>query len=1574
MRRKKNNKLVGIYLWKLILIIITIFVVFISIECFFLIEKTVRKFVSGFSEKYTTSASTDLNENIINNIDEKKEDADTTNDGSNLEKFESISSDGVEANDTATATNVEATVDVSNTLYCTEAHTHKNVCYVNIPHTDRMAIYNLINDINSLPLYSTVLNNLKSYTTNYDNYSSDNYYNYYKSYLDSNCPRIEATYNTMNSINSSYYDYIENREELTKLHRTLKFREIFNLLNAIPRRGEINNKMTELKNTQNSTEIINYLTVLSNTVISVYQSFVTNILPSIDSSWYEYIINYNNMLELKSMSDNLSKITICINAIKDLPKWEDVAKQIEINKTDKATYMSYLQNLSTTVNQVEATFTSQNLDSNSYTYVINYDNYKNLLNIPKIWNCAQIIDKLPAYEEVTQKINEYKHNNQVDECIAYLTEISSQVNDVYSKFIAEKLSSTYNTYVINYENLNKLYDMHFDEILNFTNQIKDLDLPQCEEITSKIINYKESNDVSGCITYLNKIISTNYEKIYSDLINSINLKQSHYTYIINYENIKKVYDLQLKRIINLINEIEELPPLSEINFSDSKMRSKVIAVSQRYKKFSIENQQLSEYIINYDKMRELQTQLNNLDKEINIKVQYYAYINIIDNITKPEGSISTINFIDTSGASMPINRGFAQTNKNQLNESPTNNPIKYAYVDNSTGDVIFEKQLREVYRTHEYNFNRYFEDFYVDNMLNFTTFYNLLTTNYELIEIWLLQDDKSSDSIDKNDFNCYTYTDDVYFTRNMNDLNPKAIRLTKDAVVRYVYNTKSIENGVNVPVTFYDYDITSGVIYNSESDARSKINQKNTSSQRLDMTAYALTAAEGINNDKNYTKPGARLGFGGINTGVTRNSDKWVHNRVENALSGPNRIGGYGTPSNSYQNCVFNIVQGIDEEKGILKYSEGISAPNLFNEGNAIGKKTYTDYSLKFNRTGDRYLLTQVNGTNTTDLDKLVNPNEKYPSIVTNNFWPMDDVESYGTDGHDLKFGMIAQKEMRRFVGQTNGAFPPSDNMDKDHNAYFGMRGEIEFDLSPEYVGPLEWHFYGDDDLWIFLDDQLIIDIGGVHTSVGEYANFWDYLTPGDSGHHKITFFFTERGASGSTCWMRFALPEIEAKESNPTKGNLRIEKSVVGLDTNENFDFVVNFKDKNSLELNEYFYYAKYNVNGTKLKEELFKSGGTISFNKDEYIIIENIPSGITYSIEETANPDFIVQSKDSNGNIVAGQTVTAKFVNTFGTKSVRAIKQWEDNNMIENRPEELYVKLVPKISDVATPESPSETETESIITDEVEETVEPDIGEEETEAEEDTSVEENTTDNITGEEYFNQYYPSIDLIVPLNETNNWSYEWEALPRYRPIYDETGENIIDKQEIEYSVEEIYTNELTEIYYPLPTYQNENGNFILTNVLYKKIEVIKKDADDGNIRLGGAEFKLQKLKEVDGELIADPNEKPIYGKTLFEQDNLGKVTFNKLKDGIYRLTEEKAPDGYNINKKVMEIEITPTTELVTSVEFKNKKGAVLPFTGGAGINLFITSGLAIVILTILRLRKINLANSKPKRRRRKPIK
>lgn len=62
------------------------------------------------------------------------------------------------------------------------------------------------------------------------------------------------------------------------------------------------------------------------------------------------------------------------------------------------------------------------------------------------------------------------------------------------------------------------------------------------------------------------------------------------------------------------------------------------------------------------------------------------------------------------------------------------------------------------------------------------------------------------------------------------------------------------------------------------------------------------------------------------------------------------------------------------------------------------------------------------------------------------------------------------------------------------------MSYSVDFTIDDGYCGPLNYLFYGDDDMWVYLDGKLVADIGGVHSSVGIYVDFWDYIEKGTEG------------------------------------------------------------------------------------------------------------------------------------------------------------------------------------------------------------------------------------------------------------------------------------------------------------------------------------------------------------------------------------------------------------------------------------------------------------------------------------------
>lgn len=98
-----------------------------------------------------------------------------------------------------------------------------------------------------------------------------------------------------------------------------------------------------------------------------------------------------------------------------------------------------------------------------------------------------------------------------------------------------------------------------------------------------------------------------------------------------------------------------------------------------------------------------------------------------------------------------------------------------------------------------------------------------------------------------------------------------------------------------------------------------------------------------------------------------------------------------------------------------------------------------------------------------------------------------------------------------------NNNFFPIDgqllgNQGRSHNYHFTFELDTEF----TYQGGETFTFTGDDDLWVFIDGKLVIDLGGVHTAQTASVNLDDLgLTVGDN--YSFHLFFAERHTTQST-------------------------------------------------------------------------------------------------------------------------------------------------------------------------------------------------------------------------------------------------------------------------------------------------------------------------------------------------------------------------------------------------------------------------------------------------------------------------
>lgn len=134
-------------------------------------------------------------------------------------------------------------------------------------------------------------------------------------------------------------------------------------------------------------------------------------------------------------------------------------------------------------------------------------------------------------------------------------------------------------------------------------------------------------------------------------------------------------------------------------------------------------------------------------------------------------------------------------------------------------------------------------------------------------------------------------------------------------------------------------------------------------------------------------------------------------------------------------------------------------------------------------------------------------------------------------------------------------------------NYGFGARIEIPFYMTQDgTVGGKDiiFNFRGDDDIWMFIDDTLVLDMGGDHGRVEGSINFrtlqaetyahgtegkkvtrFDKSLVGAEKKHTLTIFYMERGLWESNMYISFNFPKTQ---------NLTVEKEVDTSEVNEIF------------------------------------------------------------------------------------------------------------------------------------------------------------------------------------------------------------------------------------------------------------------------------------------------------------------------------------------------------------------------------------------------------------------------------------
>lgn len=227
-----------------------------------------------------------------------------------------------------------------------------------------------------------------------------------------------------------------------------------------------------------------------------------------------------------------------------------------------------------------------------------------------------------------------------------------------------------------------------------------------------------------------------------------------------------------------------------------------------------------------------------------------------------------------------------------------------------------------------------------------------------------------------------------------------------------------------------------------------------------------------------------------------------------------------------------------------------------------------------------------------------------------------------------------------------------------EHDKYsFGMNLDAEFYM-PEggkvNNQAMVFDFTGDDDVWVFIDGVLVLDLGGIHQALDGSINFatgeitydktqsygnppaatitqafdkagkmWDstsYKT------HHLSFFYLERGDGGSNCKIKFNLPV------KPSKA-IDIEKETLGtIDENKKFQFQLFVDSSPTPHQGKYSVYNAY-TNQVVDPDVPIENNGVIKLTRGQFARVQDnsFTDDTRYTVRELNSSDYTVSANGS-------------------------------------------------------------------------------------------------------------------------------------------------------------------------------------------------------------------------------------------------------------------------------------------------------------------------------------------------------
>lgn len=300
------------------------------------------------------------------------------------------------------------------------------------------------------------------------------------------------------------------------------------------------------------------------------------------------------------------------------------------------------------------------------------------------------------------------------------------------------------------------------------------------------------------------------------------------------------------------------------------------------------------------------------------------------------------------------------------------------------------------------------------------------------------------------------------------------------------------------------------------------------------------------------------------------------YSSAANGLS--NNIGGQYISSGSNKGAITQNLLNRVLTDGYPTTVGGTSLNSLFTGGKTVNHlflKSSFDADGSFEYSSFKNYAYLGENDNFTVYDALGTPlNESYPFYQRGNFMPYNSISasevSTNTNLYDESGNPLSTSDPAhgKTLYKTQGT----------NDYYFGMYVEADFNQPRNGQlknGDMVYEFNGDDDLWVYVDGVLMLDIGGIHDAHSGSINFATGVITYDSGlkttikaqfqaasvfpdgspwdnskvseyfngdtlkditKHNFKMFYMERGAGASNLKMKFNLEVIPTYEVNFNK------------------------------------------------------------------------------------------------------------------------------------------------------------------------------------------------------------------------------------------------------------------------------------------------------------------------------------------------------------------------------------------------------------------------------------------------------